>query len=150
MGVGRCGRLLKSGSPQSPPTGGWLSWRVMARPRPVCKNIWGEIGDWHVTAAARIVPHPYLGISVSDFRKFKCTTPKNFLEYVLSQIFLSVWCPTHSLIVWETQSEDGHFRSKTAFGILSPILWAGLSQITMFSTHRIPAAVPVLKGRVND
>ena len=58
----------------------WLRWRVLARPRPVCKNIWGEIGDSHVTAAARIVPHPFLGISVSHFRKFKCTTRKNFRE----------------------------------------------------------------------
>ena len=43
----------------------------------------GEIGDYHVTGAARIVPHPFLGISVSDFRKFKCTTHKNFREYVV-------------------------------------------------------------------
>ena len=33
-------------------------------------------------------------------------------------------------------------------GILSPFFWAGLSQITRFWTYRIPAAVPVLKGRV--
>jgi len=62
--------------------------RVLARPRPVCKNIWGEIGDCHVTAAARIVPHPFLGISVSDFRKFKCTHTKKFV---------SVWDTTHSV-----------------------------------------------------
>jgi len=34
--------------------------------------------------------------------------------------------------------------------ILSPVFWAGLSQITRFWTYRIPAAVPVFKGRVND
>jgi len=40
-------------------------------------------GVWycHVTAAARIVPRPFLGISVSDFRKF---THKNFRECVVS------------------------------------------------------------------
>ena len=68
--------------------GGWLSWRVLARPRPVCKNIWGEIGDCHVTAAARIVPHPFLGISVSDFRKFNCTTHNFFQEFVVSHTLL--------------------------------------------------------------
>ena len=88
MGVGQCGRRLYRGSPQSPPTGGWLSWRVLARPRPVCKNIWGEIGDCQVTATARIVPYPFLGISVSDFRKFKCTTHKNFRDCVVSHTFL--------------------------------------------------------------
>ena len=43
-------------------------------------------GDWdcHVTAAARIVPHPFLGISLSDFRKLKCTTHKIFRECVVS------------------------------------------------------------------
>jgi len=46
----------------------------------------GEIGDCHVTAAARVVPHPFLGISVSDFRKFKCTTHKKFRECVVSHI----------------------------------------------------------------
>jgi uncharacterized membrane protein len=35
-------------------------------------------------------------------------------------------------------------------GILSPVFWAGLSQITRFWTYRIPAAVPVLKSGVND
>jgi len=48
---------------QSPPTGGWPSWRVLARPRPVCKNIWGEIGDCHVTTPSRrrrrVVPHTH-------------------------------------------------------------------------------------------
>ena len=34
--------------------------------------------------------------------------------------------------------------------ILSPVFWAGLSQITRFWTNRIPAAVPVIKSRVND
>jgi len=34
--------------------------------------------------------------------------------------------------------------------ILSPVFWAGLSQITRFWTYQIPAAVPVLKGRVHD
>jgi len=40
----------------------------------------GEIWDCHVTAAARIVPHPFLGISVSDVQKFKGTTRKKFRE----------------------------------------------------------------------
>jgi len=34
--------------------------------------------------------------------------------------------------------------------ILSPVFWAGLSQITRFWTNRIPAALPVIKSRVND
>jgi len=34
--------------------------------------------------------------------------------------------------------------------ILSPVFWAGLSQITRFWTNQIPAAVPVIKSRVND
>ena len=34
--------------------------------------------------------------------------------------------------------------------ILSPVFWAGLSQITRFWTNRIPAAVTVIKSRVND
>jgi len=34
--------------------------------------------------------------------------------------------------------------------ILSPVFGAGLSQITRFWTYRIPAVVPVLKGRAND
>jgi len=34
--------------------------------------------------------------------------------------------------------------------ILSPVFWAGLSQITGFWTNRILAAVPVLKSRLND
>jgi len=29
--------------------------------------------------------------------------------------------------------------------ILSPVFWAGLSQITLFCTYRIPAAIPVFK-----
>ena len=36
----------------------------------------------------RIVPHPFLGISVSDFRKFKCTTHKKFRECVVSHTLL--------------------------------------------------------------
>jgi len=47
--------------------------------RPTSHQIW----YCHVTAASRIVPHPFLGISVSDFRKFKCTTHKNFRECVV-------------------------------------------------------------------
>jgi len=34
--------------------------------------------------------------------------------------------------------------------ILSPVFGAGLSQITRFWTNRIPAAVPDLKGKVNE
>jgi len=40
------------------------------------------------TSPARIVPHPFLGISVSDFRKFKCTTHKIFRECVVSHTLL--------------------------------------------------------------
>jgi len=44
------------------------------------------------------------------------------------------------------------FLSGTGFwtSILSPVFWAGLSQITGFWPYLIPAAVPVLKGRVNN
>ena len=66
MGVGRCGRRLWRGSTQSPPTGGWTSWRVLTRPRPVYNNIWGEIGDRHVTAPSsrrrRVVPHTHFWV----------------------------------------------------------------------------------------
>ena len=87
------------GSPQSPLTGGWLSWRVLTRPRPDCKNIWGEIEDCHVTAAARIVPHPFLEISVSDSEN-SSVPHTNF--------FVSVWYPTHSLSVWERNARPGN------------------------------------------
>jgi len=63
-------------------------WRVLARPRPVCNNILGEIGDFHVTSSARIVPLQFLGIAVSDFRKFRCTTHKKFRECVVSHTLL--------------------------------------------------------------
>jgi len=104
-GCGTMRAAAVSDSPQSPPTGGWPSWRVLARPRPVCKNIWREIGDCHVTAAARIVPHPFLGISVSDFRKFKCTrlyhTQKN-CEFVVSHTLFecvgNATCSTESVV----------------------------------------------------
>ena len=48
----------------------------------------GEIGYCHVIAAARIVPLPFLGISVSDLRKFKCTTHKKNRECVVSHTLL--------------------------------------------------------------
>ena len=60
--------------------------------------------ECHVTSAARIVLHPFLEISVSDFRKFRCTTHKNFRECQ------SVWYPTHSLSVWDTQREGSKTR----------------------------------------
>ena len=94
-GCGTMRAAAVSDSPQSPPTGGWPSWRVLARPRPVCKNIWREIGDCHVTAAARIVPHPFLGISVSGFRKFKCTTHEIFRECVVSHTLTNFFVCVH-------------------------------------------------------
>ena len=60
------------------------------------------IGDCHGTAAALIVPHPFLGISVSDFRTFKCTTHKFFRECVVSHTLLELL---------ETQRADVVVRS---------------------------------------
>jgi len=39
-------------------------------------------------------------------------------------------------------------RSTNRFVLL--VFWASLSRITRFWTHRIPAAIPVLKGRIHD
>jgi len=53
-------------------------------------------------------------------------------------------------------SQEGFKRKCLVVGtgfwtsILPPVFWAGLSQITRFWTNRIPAAVPVLKSRLND
>jgi len=49
-------------------------------------------GDWGLPRYSRR-PHPptaipFLGIAVSDFRKFKCTTHKNFRECVVSHTLL--------------------------------------------------------------
>jgi len=59
-----------------------------ASTRQLSQPLSGEIGDRRVTAAARIVPQPFLGISVSVFPKFKCTTHKNFREFVVSHTLL--------------------------------------------------------------
>ena len=52
----------------------------------------------------------------------------------------------HILLNWRI------LRVRTGFctSILSPVFWAGLSQITRFWTYRISAVVPGFQGRVND
>jgi len=87
-------------------------------------------------------PHPhrslygYLLISV-QFR----VAPQFFVPRIHKVIWPSLSFFLAGLLVVGT----GFWTS-----ILSPVFWAGLSQITRFWTYWKPTAVPVFKGRVND